>query len=135
MKIKKLSTCFCTSEVAACREFYRTYLSAKTVFDCGWYIILKIDGIGTELCFIQPQENMPVFGGNGVMLNFLVDDVDSEHSRLINAGLQVIMPLNDHPWGDRGFSVLDPIGNSVYIYSSREPSDEFKPYFDNLNES
>jgi len=39
------------------------------------------------------------------------------------------MPLEDHPWGDRGFSVMDPIGNSVCIYSDREPSEEFKQYF------
>lgn len=24
---------------------------------------------------------------------------------------------------------MDPIGNSVYIYSDREPSDEFKQYY------
>ncbi len=30
---------------------------------------------------------------------------------------------------DRGFSVIDPIGNSVYIYSDREPSEEFKQYY------
>ena len=27
-----------------------------------------------------------------------------------------------------GFSVIDPIGNSVYVYSDREPSDEFMKY-------
>jgi len=62
------------------------------------------------------------------MLNFKVDDVDTEHARLTNEGLQIAMPLEDHPWGDRGFSVIDPIGNSVYVYSDREPSDEFKQY-------
>ena len=78
---------------------------------------------------MQPQENMPTFGGAGVMLNFKVDDVNAEHTRLTKAGLQTAMPLEDHPWGDRGFSVIDPIGNSVYIYSDREPSDEFKQYY------
>jgi hypothetical protein len=60
---------------------------------------------------------------------FKVDDVDAEHERLMAAGLETAMPLEDHPWGDRGFSVIDPIGNSVYLYSDREPSDEFKPYY------
>ncbi len=129
MKTNKLSTCFCTTEVDSCREYYTKYFAAKPVFDCGWYVVLKMDKGGSEICVIQPQENMPVFGGQGVMLNFNVDDVDAEYSRLTNAGLDVIMPLDDHPWGDRGFSVLDPIGNSVYVYSDREPSDEFKQYF------
>jgi len=129
MKTNGLSTCFCTTEVDACRDYYKTYFAAKAIFDCGWYVILKINQGGPELCFIQPQENMPVFDGKGVMLNFIVDDVDTEYSRLTSAGLEVAMPLEDHPWGDRGFSVLDPIGNSVYIYSPREPSSEFKRFF------
>ena len=129
MKTNRLSTCFCTDDVDSCREFYQHYFSAKTIFDCCWYVNLRIGGNGHTIQFMQPQENMPTFGGAGVMLNFEVDDVDAEHTRLAEAGLQTAMPLEDHPWGDRGFSVIDPIGNSVYIYSDREPSDEFKQYY------
>ena len=130
MKTSQLSTCFCTNEVDACKAFYGKYFSAKPVFDCGWYVTLKIDRDDLEISFIQPQqEGMPVFSGAGVMLNFKVDDVDHEYDRLTKAGLSVAMPLEDHPWGDRGFSVIDPIGNAVYVYSDREPSDEFKPYY------
>ncbi|WP_087019584.1 VOC family protein [Thaumasiovibrio subtropicus] len=128
MKTNHLSTCFCTSEVDACRDFYIQHFAAKAVFDCGWYVVLKIDGDGPEVCFIQPQGNMATFSGTGVMLNFEVDDVDAEYMRLTEAGLPIAMPLEDHPWGDRGFSVLDPIGNAVYIYSNREVSEEFKPF-------
>lgn len=39
------------------------------------------------------------------------------------------MPLDDHPWGDRGFAILDPNGVTLYIYSAREPADEFKQYY------
>ncbi|THB71459.1 MAG: glyoxalase [Gammaproteobacteria bacterium] len=129
MKTDLLSTCFCTSNVDACRDFYKKYFAAKPVFDCGWYVTLKINQDGPEISFMQPQQDgMPTFSGAGVMLNFKVSDVDSEYDRLSNAGLKVAMPLEDHPWGDRGFSVIDPIGNSVYIYSDREPSDDFKQY-------
>ncbi len=129
MKTKELSACFCTNDVDACHEFYTLYFSAKAIFDCGWYVNLSINKDGPTIQFMQPQENMPAFGGAGIVLNFKVDDVDAEYSRLTEAGLQTAMPLEDHPWGDRGFSVIDPIGNSVYIYSDREPSDEFKQYF------
>jgi uncharacterized glyoxalase superfamily protein PhnB len=129
MRTKELSTCFVANEVDACRQFYQRHFSAKAIFDCGWYVNLRIGGNGPSIQFMQPQKDMPAFSGAGVMLNFKVDDVDSEHTRLVEAGLQVVMPLEDHPWGDRGFSVIDPIGNSVYIYSDREPSSEFKQYY------
>lgn len=129
MKTKELSTCFCTNDLDTCREFYKNYFSAEIIFDCGWYVNLCIGGDSHNIQFMHPQKDMPVFAGTGVMLNFKVDDVDAEHQRLTSAGLKTIMPLEDHAWGDRGFSVIDPIGNSIYIYSDREPSDEFKQYY------
>lgn len=128
MKTKELSTCFCTDNVDACCKFYESNFSAKIIFDCRWYVNLCINGNGPSIQFMKPQGDMPEFNGAGVTLNFKVDDVDAEYERLIKAGLQTAMPLEDHPWGDRGFSVIDPIGNAVYIYSDREPSDEFKQY-------
>jgi len=129
MKTTELSTCFITNEVDACRDFYQHHFSAKAIFDAGWYVNLRIDGDGPSIQFMQPQDGMPSFAGTGIMLNFNVVDVDIEHARLTKAGLQTAMPLEDHPWGDRGFSIIDPIGNSVYIYSDREPEHEFKKYF------
>lgn len=129
MNTNDLSTCFCTNDIEACRQFYQNYFSAEAVFDCGWYLNLAIGENGQTIQFMQPQGDMPIYGGGGVTLNFKVDHVDTEFSRLMSEGLQWVMPLEDHPWGDRGFSVMDPIGNSVYIYSDREPSDEFKQYY------
>ena len=129
MKTIELSALFCTKDVDACRQFYREYFSAVEIFDCGWYVNLRIGEGGPTIQFMQPRENFPAFGGAGVLLNFKVDDVDSEHARLIAAGLKIAMPLEDHPWGDRAFSVIDPIGNTVCIYSDREPSDEYRQYY------
>lgn len=130
METSELSTCFVTTEVDKCVEFYKHNFSAQEVFNCGWYVDMRINGDGPSIQFMQPQEGMSVFGGTGTILNFNVSNVDDEYERLVkNAGLQVVMPLEDHPWGDRGFSIIDPIGNAIYIYSEREPSDEFKQYF------
>jgi len=129
MKTDELSTCFLTKEVDACRGFYEKYFSAKVFYDCGWYVNLRINGNGPSLQFMKPHNEMPTFGGTGVMLNFKVANVDQEHERLTKMGLKPVMPLEDHPWGDRGFSLMDPIGNSVYIYSDREPSSDEKKFY------
>ena len=44
------------------------------------------------------------------------------HERIVKAGLDVMMPLENHPWGDRGFAVTDPNGIALYIYSERDPA-------------
>ena len=48
---------------------------------------------------------------------------------LTASGLVVVIPLKDHPWGDRGFAVQDPNGIVLHIYSERDPSHEFKQYY------
>ncbi len=63
------------------------------------------------------------------MYNFLVENVDQEYQKLTDSGLTVIVPIEDHPWGDRGFAIQDPNGISLYIHSEREPGEEFKQYF------
>ena len=34
--------------------------------------------------------------------------------------------ITDHEWGERAFSLLDPIVNLVYIYSERELHEKYK---------
>jgi len=46
---------------------------------------------------------------------FFVDDVDAEHDRLVQAGVRVLAPPIDRPWGERTLHVADPDGNVVEL--------------------
>jgi uncharacterized glyoxalase superfamily protein PhnB len=125
-----LSPAFTTNQVAETRDFYVKHFGAQVTFDCGWYINLEFGDKANTLQFMAPQQpEHQLSSGAGIIYNFAVADVDAEYTRLTEAGLKVIVPLEDHPWGDRGFAVPDPNGISLYIYSEREPSEEFKQYF------
>jgi uncharacterized glyoxalase superfamily protein PhnB len=130
MKINSLSTAFTTDKVETSRDFYIKYLGAKLTFDCGWYINLQFGSESSTLQFMSPQQpEHQLSNSAGLMYNFSVDDVDVEYKRLTDAGLEVVVPLEDHPWGDRGFAIQDPNGISLYLYSDREPDETFKQYF------
>ena len=130
MKANNLSSAIITNKIDESREFYIKNFNAKITFDCGWYLNMEFGEKTSSLQFMSPQEpNQAVCEGNGIMYNFDVDDVDLEYEKLTKLGNQIIMPLEDHPWGDRGFSILDPNGIMLYIYSMREPAEEFKQYF------
>jgi uncharacterized glyoxalase superfamily protein PhnB len=76
----------------------------------------------------QPEQ--PLGRSAGLMYNITVEDVNQEYEKLANARLVFTTPpLEDQPWGDKGFSIQDPNGISLYIYSKHEPSEEFKRYF------
>ena len=130
MKANTLSAAFTTNNVEESKEFYVKYFDAKVTFDCGWYVNLEFGNKSSTLQFMSPQEpEHQLSSGAGLIYNFSVDNVDQEYKRLTEAGLAVVVPLEDHPWGDRGFAIQDPNGISLYVYSAREPSEEFKQYF------
>ena len=128
MLAQSLSTCITTTKVTESRDFYVRHFNAKVTFDCGWYVNLEF-GKGATLQFMTPQSDQPACNPAGLTYNFCVADVDAEFQSLTASGLAAIMPLADHPWGDRGFAVEDPNGVVLYIYSEREASAEFKPYY------
>lgn len=129
MQVNSLSTCFVTSNVKECKDFYQKHFEAKVTFDCGWYTSLNIPGNNSMIQFMEPQNGAKEYSGVGIMINFNVDDVDLEYEKLKKNKVSIVMPIEDHPWGDRGFSVADPIGNMLYIYSAREPAEEFKKFY------
>lgn len=125
-----ISPCITTDKVAESRDFYVEHFGAKVTFDCGWYVNLQFGKQSSQLQFMAPQQpDQPKCNCAGLVYNFAVDDVDQEYRKLTEVGLQPIMPLEDHPWGDRGFAIQDPNGVTLYIYSEREPSKEFKQYY------
>ncbi len=130
MHAHSLSAAFTTNKVEETRDFFVRYFGAKVTFDCGWYVSLEFGNTASSLQFMAPkQSEYQSSSSAGLMYNFLVDDVDQEYMRLIEAGLMVVVPLEDHPWGDRGFAVQDPNGISLYIYSERPPAEEFRKYY------
>ena len=59
-------------------------------------------------------------------MNLNVADVDAEYARLKLSGIAFCDEIADHEWGDRYFSVKDPIGNVLCVYSPREIGPEYQ---------
>jgi predicted enzyme related to lactoylglutathione lyase len=45
---------------------------------------------------------------DGLLIVFVVDDVDAEHGRLVAEGVEITTPIETEPWGERFFQVTDP---------------------------
>ncbi len=57
-------------------------------------------------------------GGTPVMVHLYVDDVDFLSNRAIEAGMEVLLPVEDRFYGDRSGRFRDPYGH-VWIISTR----------------
>jgi catechol 2,3-dioxygenase-like lactoylglutathione lyase family enzyme len=95
------------------RRFYAGVLGLEPVMDHGW-IVTVADRTGTcQISLISHDQTAPVVPA----LSVQVDDVDEAYSRAIAAGVEVVHPLTDEPWGVRRFFVRDPDGNVLNILS------------------
>jgi len=64
--------------------------------------------------------------GKGVVIDFVVPDVDEAYAHLKSRGVQFVEPPTDKPWRLRTASFLDPAGYTLtitsYLRSGRKPS-------------
>jgi uncharacterized glyoxalase superfamily protein PhnB len=68
-----------------------------------------------------PEDDDAPSTGHGrrgeVILDFLVDDVDTERQRVDRLGVDWVMPPTTQPWGNRSMIFRDPEGNLVNLFS------------------
>ena len=126
MEIRDLSICFTTKKLKECKYFYTKYFNVDIAYDHSWYLSIRFKGRKKlYLSFMDPQSNEPIYKDGGVTINLWVKDVDAECQRLIDMGLKITRPLQDNPWGDRSFEVIDPLGNILYIFKYIKPTKEY----------
>lgn len=78
--------------------------------DTGFNLIFLRTGLET----FRPVE-MRDRSADGLLVVFVVDDIDAEHARLQSEGVEIATPLQTEPWGERFFQVADPNGMIIQL--------------------
>lgn len=133
MPLPTLSVTFILENFDALRAFYENCFQARACFDAPDYLLLVIGGQpgGVEIGMMKPQpasDTPPRLYQGGAVLNICTDHVDRWHERVCGNGFTPVRPLQDNPWGDRGFAVADPAGSLVYCYSEIPPAPDFEQF-------
>ena len=130
MKLNDLSITFHTGKNKECVDFYVRYFDVKITFDCEWYVTIQFQSEVNPFIFLSFMKQEYGSAGaaftGGLTLNLNVADVDAEYARLKLHGIAFCDEIADHEWGDRSFSIKDPIGNVLCVYSLREMGPEYQ---------
>lgn len=78
--------------------------------DAGFNVIFLRAGLST----FKPA-SMAGHVADGLLLVFVVDDIDAEYVRLTDAGVEFTTPIETEPWGERYFQVTDPNGVVIQL--------------------
>ncbi|WP_367048620.1 VOC family protein [Streptomyces sp. Je 1-332] len=121
-----------TRDVAASRDFYTRHFGFEVTFEAAWYVSLRRpDAPQYELALLDHAHATVPAGHRGplqggLLLNFEVDDVGSEHQRLVaNAGLDELLPLRTEEFGQRHFIVAAPDGVLIDVITVVPPGQEY----------
>ena len=99
-------------------EFYEKAFGAKTVFayppdEKGrtMHVHLHINGTSLMLSDAYPEHGVPHRAPQGYTMQLMPGDaIDSWWQRAVDAGCEVVMPLDVMFWGDRYGQLRDPFG-------------------------
>ena len=88
--------------------------------DDGFVSLSKQDA-GFNLIYLRTglesfkPESMRGRHADGLLVVFLVDNIDEEYMRLQREGVQITTPIQTEAWGERFFQVTDPNGVVVQL--------------------
>jgi catechol 2,3-dioxygenase-like lactoylglutathione lyase family enzyme len=130
MKCTQFYPVLLTDRVTETARFYCDHFRFAPTFESDWYIHLQSaeDPAVNIAILAADHETIPEAGRgrvSGLLINFEVDDVDSEFARAEAAGLPILLPLRDEPFGQRHFITRDPAGVLIDIITPIPPSPEF----------
>jgi predicted enzyme related to lactoylglutathione lyase len=120
--MKFVSTRIITADVTRLVGFYETVTATAAIW--GNELFAEIPtAVGTLA--IGSDKTVPLFGAGSaepeanrsVIIEFIVDDVDSEYERLRAHIGEVVTPPTTMPWGNRAVLFRDPDGNLVNLFT------------------
>jgi catechol 2,3-dioxygenase-like lactoylglutathione lyase family enzyme len=107
---ERASACFLRDHFGFVEEMSADGFVSLSRPDAGFNVIY----LRTDLPTFKPA-SMAGHAADGLLLVFVVDDVDAEAERLARAGVAFTTPLETEPWGERYFQVTDPNGVVIQL--------------------
>lgn len=101
-------------------RFYQELLGMTRAGDFGWFVVLAHDAMpGFELGVLERDHDTLPPGvaspPGGIVLTFVVDDLDEVHARARAMRAEVVQEPTDLPYGQRRLMLRDPAGSAVDI--------------------
>ncbi|MFD5538114.1 VOC family protein [Streptomyces sp. NPDC127079] len=113
-------------DVTASSTFLTDHFGFREELAADGFVSLTRDDAGMNVIYLRrglaslPADQREDHA-DGVILAFVVDDLEAELARLTAEGVTITMPLREEPWGERAFQVTDPNGIIVQLVDWNAP--------------
>ncbi len=124
MRITATAVSLNVDDVPASSAFLVRHLGFREEVAADGFASLSRGDAGVNVVFLRrglptlPADQRDVHAA-GLILAFVVDDLEGELRRLQDEGVAITMPLTVEEWGERAFQVRDPNGVIVQLVDWR----------------
>jgi catechol 2,3-dioxygenase-like lactoylglutathione lyase family enzyme len=113
MTIRRVVPNIKSDQFEASQNFYEGILGFEVAMQMGWITTFASPDSPTAQVSIIGEEPSGIHPN----MSIEVENVDAVHAKAAAAGIQIVYPLTDEPWGVRRFFARDPNGQIVNIVS------------------
>lgn len=116
MNITRSAISLNVADVASSASFAQTHFGFSEDMAAEGFVSLSRPDVGFNLIFLQTglasfkPKRIASDAGQGLLIAFVVDDIETEYARLQREGVSIVTPIETEPWGERYFQVSDPNG-------------------------
>lgn len=116
MRITRSALSLNVNDVASSAKFAREHFGFEEEMAAEGFSSLTREDAGFNLIFLRTgletfkPERIKGSAGEGLLVVFVVEEIDAEYERLQSAGAPVVTPIETEPWGERFFQIEDPNG-------------------------
>lgn len=103
-------------DVLASAAFVKQHFGFNEDMSADGFVSLSRQDAGFNLIFLRTglesfkPAHMRGHHVDGLLVVFVVNDIDCEYARLKAEGVAITTPIETEPWGERFFQVTDPNG-------------------------
>jgi uncharacterized glyoxalase superfamily protein PhnB len=120
MDVTATAISFTVPDPTASARFLTTHFGFTQTQSAPGFANLTREDVGANVIFLGKgiptlPEDQRHEVATGVILAFVVEDLEGELARLESEGVAITMPLTVDDWGERSFQVRDPAGVIVQL--------------------
>lgn len=114
-------------DVAASAAFVKDHFGFKEDMSADGFVSLSRPDAGFNLIFLHTKlttfkpGSMRGHRADGLLVVFVVDDIDRQYARLQAEGVTITTPIETEAWSERFFQVTDPNGVVIQLVQWMTP--------------
>ncbi|MBF6473065.1 MULTISPECIES: VOC family protein [Nocardia] len=105
----------------ASAKFLIDHLGFEEKMSADGFVSLDRDDAGLNVVYLRTglasfkPKSAAGSAGEGLLVAFVVDDIDAEYARLQGEGVPIVTPIETEEWGERYFQMSDPNGIIIQL--------------------